>query len=281
MKLLSSLLLSLLWSCRPMASSPQFATQGESPLIGPIYWARVVSYQSGSTIAFDSGQPIPIRANNAWTAGTCAGWDRIELTGQVEIEYSSDPNAVFPGTCGPYGEDQLSLNAFDATLSNFALPAGGGNVIAIRANGTATLKIKRITIYNRGAVAGGFLYHFNMESYNDQATIGGGPGAVPLDVRAPLSSFDPTVVQAISGGTLSAPNIDQIMAQFDVWVPAAETVSDPFVIDYDGIVIPIPTITLTSPITTSLPNGAVVLRTTNGPAGHDGKLSISIAFALL
>src|SRR5882672_2619008 len=84
------------------------ANNTNTPINGPVYWLRIISFVAGATIRFNRGQIINVTVLHGWVAGPeCKGrgWDTVDLTGTIVVEYSNVESELFAGLIANQGSN--------------------------------------------------------------------------------------------------------------------------------------------------------------------------------
>ena len=81
---------------------------------GPIYWFRIIAFQSGDIITFARGTELPITDLAAYQS--TRGWDYLALSPTTIIEYSNDKCEIPAVTAG-------SINASGARAMSCCRPS--------------------------------------------------------------------------------------------------------------------------------------------------------------
>lgn len=262
------------------------ANNTNTPINGPIYWLRIISFIAGATIRFNRGQVINVTVLHGWVAGPeCKGrgWDTVELGGTIVVEYSNIETEPFGGLIANQGSNVDVNNFAIVTISDSpaanpvlstkraysagtegqggAVPATGVSLFCINGAGAVgRTKINRMTIAYPGKVTVGGMAFFMLRR---SGTAGSGGTAITIATRSADGNIPAISALLNPAGLTLASRCTSVIPLF---IPPNDGPFVPIRYDFDGIILPMIEMDAVS-------NTAIVLHCISVPAGHDGNFN--------
>lgn len=133
---------------RKMLSPSQVQERGE------IYWLRITSFVPGATLSLNGENAFPIDALTGHVCPLDKPWKQFDLTGTVNVEYSSDPREPYPGAANPTSVTSLPSGSGLTAYGRSVAPGAGVAVATIAAPGAGFYDIEVETSFGLTVAAG-------------------------------------------------------------------------------------------------------------------------------